>query len=98
VQLGHEAGDFPSQTNPSPISDTVIHAVEAIAKSKGQGSLKITSPGEHVINDSSLIAGVLQYDNDEDDGTNDDIETIHPESEGNDTESYATNEENDDDC
>jgi hypothetical protein len=54
-----------------------------------------------------LIAGVLQYDNDEDDGTNDDIEeddgtndgieTIHPESEGNDTESYATNEENDDD-
>jgi hypothetical protein len=73
-------------------------AIRSYMQSKPSPRLRSRkSPGEHVINDSSLIAGVLQYDNDEDDGTNDDIETIHPESEGNDTESYATNEENDDD-
>jgi hypothetical protein len=77
---------------PLPVSDAVIHAVETIAKSEGQGSLKITSPGGNVINDSRLNAGVSHHkydtdnatneenDNDEDDCTNVDIETIHPES------------------
>jgi hypothetical protein len=98
---------FRRRLTPLPVSDAVKRAVEAIEKSEGQGNLKITSPGGHIINDSSLIAGVSQYDNDEDDGanedieeddgTNDDIDTIHPEPEGNDTDPYATNDENDDD-
>jgi hypothetical protein len=91
---------------PLPVSDAVIHAVETIAKSEGQGSLKITSPGGNVINDSRLNAGVSHHkydtdnatneenDNDEDDCTNVDIETIHPEY----TKSYGSDvEEHDDD-
>jgi hypothetical protein len=65
VQGGHEVYNLATrraitrrQLTSLPINPAVITALEAIAKSEGQTSLKFTSKGGHIIYDSALTAEV----------------------------------------